>query len=46
MVNAALEEQNKTMEGKLKRRISELMSLSINIGVQVNEQKKILTSAF
>ena len=42
MGNESLEEQNEEMEGELKGKISALKSLSIDIGVEVNEQNKML----
>ena len=40
--NESLEEQNDELEGELKGKISALKSLSIDIGVEVNEQNKML----
>ena len=42
MGNETLEERNEELEGELKGKISALKSLSIDIGVEVNEQNKLL----
>merc|ERR1712226_1205705 len=42
--NESLEDQNEVMEGELKGKVSALKSLSINIGVELEEQKKLLNS--
>lgn len=43
MGNESLEDQNLEMEGELKGKVSQLKSLSINIGLELNEQKKLLS---
>ena len=42
MGNETLEDQNEEMEGELKGKVSALKSLSINIGLELKEQDKLL----
>ena len=42
MGNETLEDRNEEMEGDLKGKVSALKSLSINIGLELKEQDKLL----
>jgi len=42
MGNESMEEDNSQMEGELKGKINALKSISINIGVEVREQNRLL----